>query len=251
MTTTTIRLLLDLGDVAGLAEAGDLCRQVDGVVAGPAVLADHGLRAVARRVVVSGCEPRQAPQFIDRDDVQWATGVAPEECARLRDRWPSLAWVPRADIERPVTRFDFHPGACHSGFKTYMPDLRTYRGFQLAGVQTPLREWLGRLAEFGFDRVWLHGLEAAARGRGFDLDLLAHARGHFPGRLWLSGGAGCAAHLRTLADEGGVEAAVADVHVARREGVDALREALRPRVAVRMAAGGRACAGRAGGGRNG
>ena len=122
-----------------------------------------------------------------------------------------------------------------------------WRANWTAGEDEDLRDWLRRAGALGVDVVWLHGLDAAAAGRGLDLEMLARARNAFHGAIWISGGASEPAHLANLAAEGGAQVVVVSEALARAHGVAALAAAIKPPVPVTLATApaGSACAARA------
>ena len=207
----------------------------DGVVVPASADPDAVPAAVGTCVVLCGPD-EDATRFAGCGAHTRAAITGLEACARQRERRPGAAWVARAEVYRPAARFDFRPADHGEGFKTYVPDLATYRSHHVAGENEDLRDWLRRAAALGVDAVWLHGLDAAAAGRGLDLDMLARARDAFRGVIWISGGASEPVHLANLAAEGGAQAVVVPQAVARAHGVAALSAALKPPLPVTLAA---------------
>ena len=115
-----------------------------------------------------------------------------EAAADLRDRAPSLAVVPRIEVQRAARSYGFAQHSGGSGFATYHLDPATARGDMVrdSGQEMPLADWLAQAAGQGFAEVWLHSTDAAAAGHGFSADLLKRAHRDAPAMgFWLSGGA--------------------------------------------------------------
>jgi hypothetical protein len=232
-----IRLFLELQSEPRQTPGEDECDHADGWVIGPRCAAR--LRADPDRYrngcrVMMDVEPRNESEQEPRSDTVWAVKGDPDIVARCRDRWPDLNWVPRADVLRPVARFDFQPEFHGEGFKTYAPDLNTYRRFHVTGAELELGEWLRRTSELEFPCVWLHGVDAAARGRGLDLEMLERARRSWDGELWISGGVTSQAHLVNLVESDAPEAVIVPEKLVHNCGLQSLRRALAPRLAVEV-----------------
>ena len=150
-----------------------------------------------------------------------------DECARLRDAKNDLKWLPRLEVFKPdvVYRMSAYPG---EGFKFYAPDTAAIRGYRVKDGDLALHHALQRARELGFERIWLHACDAARRGDGLDLELLAQARRWFDDGLWFSGGATDPNHLRNLAREGGVPGLVIDANLLTKFGIAELVDALTP-----------------------
>lgn len=150
-----------------------------------------------------------------------------ETCARLRDEQPEHRWLPRLQVCRQevLYRMTDSPG---EGFRFYTPDTAAIRGYRVTGDDLPLPRALARAEELGFDRLWLHGLDAALHGNGLDLDLLEKARILFDGELWFSGGAREPRHQANLAREGGTFALVIDAALLEEVDAATLAAALAP-----------------------
>jgi len=178
--------------------------------------------------ILQDVDPEDAACWRDRAGTQWVAGGGLDTIMRLRDAWPGLDWVPRVEVYRPETRFDFHRAAPGEGFSMYMPDTSAIQGFRICDTdQESLETWLSEAVSEGFRCVWLHSRDADKSGNGADIEMLERARRHFAGgRLWLSGGIVESRHLQTLAREGGAKAAVIPASVAHQRGCAALATAL-------------------------
>lgn len=178
--------------------------------------------------ILLDANPENVAGWRARAGTLWVAGGGLDAIMPLRDAWPALNWVPRIEVYRPETRFDFHRAAPGEGFSMYMPDTAAIQGFRIAGAEREtLEAWLARAVSEGFRRVWLHGRDADAAGKGADIEMLARARRHFAGgRIWLSGGIAEPRHLKTLAREGGAKAVVVPASVARQYGCMTLASAL-------------------------
>jgi len=234
-----IRLFLELASEARSTHGKVGHGRADGWVIGPR----RGARSEAALdtygngcLVMMDVDPGEVSQRWLRRDTVWIAKGDPEVVARHRDRWPELRWVPGAEVYRPVARFDFQQQFHEEGFKTYVPDLSTYRRFRVAGTMLELGEWLRRVGELGFTCVWLHGADAAARGRGLDLDMIERGRRAWGGELWVSGGVTSPAHLVKLAEGDAPEVVVVPEDLVWRCGMQSLRRALAPRLAVEVQA---------------
>lgn len=178
--------------------------------------------------ILRDVDPEDAAWWRDRAGTHWVAGGGLDTVMRRRDAWPELDWVPRVEVYRPETRFDFHRSAPGEGFSMYMPDTSAIQGFRICDTdQESLETWLSEAVSEGFRCVWLHSRDADKRGNGADIELLERARRHFAGgRIWLSGGTTEPRHLKTLAREGGAKAAVIAASVAHRWGCAALATAV-------------------------
>ncbi len=160
--------------------------------------------------VLRRAEPRELDGWCGRPNVRWVGEGTLEAIARRRDAWPRLQWIPRVEVESAEVRFAFRKTSPGEGFSFYVPDTAAIQGYRVTESQggSAIETWLVQVADFGFDTVWLHTPDAAAAGRGLDLDLLHRARRCSPAELWLSGGATGTRHLANLAGEGGAAAVV-------------------------------------------
>lgn len=217
------RLYLDL-DSGPLDRVTDLF-DADGFVVGPGV-AEPQRQDPRHDWILRGVTPLDRPAWAERNTL-WVCAEGLDRTARLRDGWPGLTWVPRAEVYLPSVRFDFFAAPPGEGFSVYRPDTATIQRHRVAGDETDLHDWLGRAKSLGFMTAWLHGRDAAEQGRGLDLDLLDRARRSFGGgRIWLSGGASEPRHLANLAAEGGAAAVVLPRALAESCGCDRLLAAL-------------------------
>lgn len=200
----------------------ELAALVDGRILDPAV---HGIDDAGPGFVILRGMPTEKSPWIGLPRTAWvAEGL--EEAARCRDRFPDLVWVPRTGGYRPQVIYamgDRYPG---EGFRVFVPDTATIRGFNVSDGEQTVGAWMARAAELGFTTAWLHGLDAAEEGNGLDLELLERARRNYKGGLWLSGGATEARHLATLRAEGGAQAAIVATTIAAAWSFDELSAAL-------------------------
>ena len=221
MPGTRLYLNLDLGPLDGIAALSD----ADGFVVGPDV-AEPPSQDPKHAWILRGVTPLDRPAWAERA-VSWVCAEGLERTAQLRDGWPGLRWVPRAEVYCPSVRYDFFAAAPGEGFSVYRPDTSTIQRHRVADDEEDLHDWLARAKSLGFRTVWLHGRDAAERGRGLDLDLLDRARRSFGGgRIWLSGGVTEPRHLANLAAEGGAAAVVMPRTLAERCGCGSLLAAL-------------------------
>jgi len=224
------KLFVELAGPECAEPAGDWLDGADGVAidgeTAAAVL--RGENSWRGDCLLRDADPGAMAGLRERPGVLWGCGGSIDAAMRRRDEWPDLDWLPRIEVYRPETRFDFHRAPAGEGFSMYMPDTSAIQGFRIADADgEALEGWLSRAVAEGFRSVWLHGRDAAERGRGADIELLARARRHFAGgRIWLSGGIEEPRHLQTLACEGGAKAAVVSAAVARRWGCATLLSAL-------------------------
>lgn len=179
-------------------------------------------------VILHDVDPETLVGWHSRPRTQWVAGGGLDTVLRLRDAWPDLDWVPRIEVYRPETRFDFHRAPPGEGFSMYMPDTAAIQGFRIADTERQTIEaLLPRAVAEGFRCIWLHGRDAAEAGRGADIELLVRVRRHFAGgRIWLSGGIAEPRHLETLAGEGGAKAVVVPASIVRHCGCATLAAAL-------------------------
>jgi len=231
MRGTRLYLNLYLGQPDGITDLLD----ADGFVVGPNVVEPLN-RASRHTWILRGFTPLDSPAWAERN-ATWVCTEGLERTARLRDGWPKLAWVPRAEIYSPSARYDFFAANPGEGFSVYRPDTSTIQRHRVADDEADVREWLTQAKALGFRTVWLHSRDAAERGRGLDLDLLDRARRSFGGgRIWLSGGATESRHLANLAAEGGAAAVILPRALAERHGCGSLLAALgRPDPATELA----------------
>jgi len=221
MRGTRLYLNLDLGPPDGITELSD----VDGFVVGPGV-AEPPSQDAKHTWILRGVTPLDSPAWTERN-ARWVCAEGLDQTVRLRDGWPQLTWVPRAEIYCPSVRYDFFAAAPGEGFSVYRPDTSTIQRHRVADDEADLRDWLKRAKSQGFRTVWLHSRDAAGEGRGLDLDLLDRARRSFGGgRIWLSGGATEPRHLANLAVEGGAAAVILPRALAERCGCGSLLAAL-------------------------
>lgn len=178
--------------------------------------------------VLRGAEPRELDGWRERPNVLWVGEGTLEAIARQRDAWPRLQWIPRVEVVRPEVRFAFRKTSPGEGFSVYVPDTAAIQGYRVTESQggAAIEAWLRQAAVFGFDTVWLHTPNAAAAGRGLDLDLLQRARRCSPAELWLSGGATSTRHLANLAREGSAATVVLPLAVVETCGCSAALAAL-------------------------
>ena len=187
-------------------------RQADqGIPQADGYVVDAGLRRPEH--FVEGCEiavasePAQHQDWLARPNTVWlAASLA--DAVRLRDRHPGLTALPIVGVRKATTSYscgDAYPG---EGFRCYVPDTTALRGYLVSDRDLALVDWLHQATSYGFDAVWLASVDAEARGRGFDMEMLDRARTTFPGRVWLSGGARTPEQIARLRDEGGTYAAV-------------------------------------------
>lgn len=198
---------------------------LDGGIAG--AVADEPTTSCGERIL-RDVDPESLAGWRDRPGTLWVASGGLDAVMRFRDTWPELDWVPRVEVYRPGTRFDFHRAAPGEGFSMYMPDTSAIQGFRIADAEPEsLEEWLARATSAGFRCIWLYGRNADMMGKGADIEMLARARRHFAGgRIWLSGGIADACHLKTLAREGGAKAVVVPASLARRCSCPTLAAAL-------------------------
>jgi hypothetical protein len=176
--------------------------------------------------ILRGMTPLDCPVWAERD-ATWVCSEGLERTASLRDGWPGLRWLPRAEIYCPSVRYDFVAAAPGEGFSVYRPDTSTIQRHRVVDDAEDLHSWLARAKSLGFRTVWLECRNAAERGRGLDLVLLDRARRVFGGgRIWLSGGATEPRHLANLVAEGGAAAAVVSRAFAEQWGCATLLTAL-------------------------
>lgn len=217
------RLYIDLGSepIDGIAALS----MADGFVVGLG-MAEAASYSPEHAWILRGMTPLDCPVWAERD-ATWVCAEGLERTASLRDGWPGLRWLPRAEIYRPSVRYDFVAAAPGEGFSVYRPDTSSIQRHRVVDDQEDLYSWLARAKSLGFRIVWLECRTAAERGRGLDLDLLDQARRLFGGgRIWLSGGATEPRHLANLAAEGGAAAAVVPRALAEQCGCAPLLAAL-------------------------
>jgi len=217
------RLYFDLGLKAfdGITDLFD----ADGFVIGGGVIEppDQDSKHIW---ILRSVTPLDRPAWTERN-ARWVCDDGLEQTARLRDGWPSLRWVPCADVYCPSVHYDFFAAAPGDGFSVYRPDTATMQRYTIANTEDDLHAWLAHAKTLGFRSVWLHGRDAAEQGRGFDLELLDRARRSFGGgHLWLSGGATEPKHLANLMAEGGAAAIVLPKTIADQYGCGSLLAAL-------------------------
>lgn len=178
--------------------------------------------------ILRDVDPEDAGCWQGRPEIRWVAGGGLDMVMRLRDTWPGLDWVPRVEVYRPETRFEFHRAAPGEGFSMYMPDTSAIQGFRIVDTdQGSLETWLSGAVSEGFRYVWLHSRDAERSKNGADMEMLERARRHFAGgSIWLSGGIAGSSHVKTLAREGGAEAAVIPASVAQQCGCAILAKAL-------------------------
>ncbi len=232
MQRAKLFLEIDSGSWRDIDEA--LRVVTDGVILGPEEVACVGDPAdpFPGLWIFRNHRAQELPSGVATEQAILSWDTVLDQCAAARDESPQLQHVPRAEVYRPQARFEFRTDYHYEGFKTYMPDLTTYRSSRVVGTDEPLSDWLQRAEELGFGTVWLHGRDASAEGRGFDLDMLERARQSFKGLFWVSGGATTEGHLRSLQNEGGAATLVLPVVTARGIGAHALSSSLRPKLRV-------------------
>ena len=147
---------------------------------------------------------------------------------------PGMRTVARARVYQPTARFNFNPHDHYEGFKTYMPDLSTYRTYAVNGGRESLTDWLKRMTSLDIDAVWLHNTTAEASGLGFDLEMLERAARFYEGDIWVSGGATCSEHVIRLSEEFRVHAAVLPLATAELFDLGQLRGMMKPRLRVEV-----------------
>ncbi len=180
---------------------------------------------VGEAVIVNGDPQRDTPWHDAAG--HWVGDRGLESTARLRDRYPTLSWIPKLNLARAQVSYRFSGPAVGEGFSFYIPDTAAIHGWRVDGGDLTFREALTRATELGFSTLWLHSPEAAARGVGLELDLLEQARGG-PVEIWLSGGVTEVRHLQNLSRAGGAAAVTVDAEAGRRLTLQALRAALSP-----------------------
>ena len=225
--THRTRLIIDL------RQTGDAIPAADGYV----VDAGHhrpDLFAEDHEVAVVG-EPARHEDWMVRANTAW---LAPSlgDAVRLRNRHPGLTVLPFVAVSKSSVTYscgDAYPG---EGFRCYVPNTMTLRGYQVADRDLNLVDWLHQAISYGFDTVWLASVDAEERGRGFDLEMLDRARTTFPGGIWLPGGARTPEQIERLRDEGGTRAAVLPASLLEDHDTERLLIALGQPPAVEQAA---------------
>jgi hypothetical protein len=221
MPGTRLYLELGAGPIGGITALST----ADGFVVGPGAAEPQG-NDEGHAWILRGMTPLDSPAWAERD-ASWVCAEGLERTARLRDGWPSLRWLPRAEIFCPSVRYDFVAAAPGEGFSVYRPNTSTIQRYRVADDDDDLQGWLAHARTLGFRTVWLESRTAAERDRGLDLDLLSRARRLFAGgRLWISGGLTETRHIANLAAEGGATAVVVPRTVAERCGCEPLLAAL-------------------------
>jgi len=181
--------------------------------------------AVQRTILEAGDPDCHAP-WCEQEGVIWSTENELDEAAARRDRWPHLTWLPRLNLYRPEVGYQFEPHSLGEGFKFYTPDTSAIHAYRTLAGDHALETQLDRAAELGFDRLWIHSIDAELSGNGLDLELLERVARNFGGMLWISGGATDEQHLVNLARQGGASAVVVGPELALRCGCERLNLAL-------------------------
>ena len=224
------KLLVELtAKELGMLEAESLSG-IDGLVIDGASVEPADCAALpAELVALRGGDPERLAAWRDCDDIPvWIGEEGLEQTARLRDRWPEFLWMPLLQTYRPPVRYQMPIDHAGDGFKFYIPDTAAIHAYRVTDGDQQLEAVLARATELGFRSLWLHGYDAAEKGRGLDLEMLDRARAHFNGHLWLSGGISDDRHLANLAGEGGAQAAVVEAALLNRHSLDVLMAALAP-----------------------
>ncbi len=217
------RLYIDLGAMR-LDDIDELLA-ADGFVIGPGVT-ESPPPETAHDWTIAGVTPLDCPVWAERR-AHWVCDDSLERTAQLRDGWPDLAWIPRAEVYMPAIRYEFCAARLGEGFSVYRPDTSSIQKHRVVGDESELHDWLTRAGTLGFRLVWLHSRDAADHGRGLDLELLDRARRLFAGgKIWLSGGASEPQHLANMTVEGGTTATIVSRALASRYGCDSLLAAL-------------------------
>ena len=223
-----LELLVELDGVPEAAEREWLLQGVGGVVVDPA--AGVGPEALddlePETTLIRGHDPERFGAWRERPSLRWVADTGLEETARLRDRWPELAWLPRIAVYRREGRYHFDPTSLGEGFRCYVPDTGAINGYLTVTGEQRMEGVLRHAAELGFDTLWLHGAHAEAAGTGLDLELLERAGRCFQGGIWFSGGARDEQHLFNLARQGGAAGVIVPARLPRECGCDRLRLAL-------------------------
>lgn len=176
-------------------------------------------------LVLRGADEETVEAWREYQDLSWVSDRGLEHTARLRDRWPTLTWIPRLSLFKPPLRYQLSRPFPGEGFRVYMPDTSAIHAYQVKGSEASLSASLLQAARLGFKTLWLHALDAEQQRQGLDLDLLERAQG-FRGELWLSGGAASEKHLANLAAQRGASTVVVSHDVATRCTGERLRAAL-------------------------
>lgn len=173
--------------------------------------------------------PAILDEWREHQDILRVVDAGLDSCAQLRDDRPEQKWLPRLEVSKQETIFRMtdSPG---EGFSFYTPDTSAIYGYRVSDGEHTLITAMKRARELGFDRIWLHSRDAAGRGDGLELDLVAQVRQYFGNSLWVSGGATQPQHLENLAREGGASAVVIDASLLDHAGVEELTVALKPAV---------------------
>lgn len=214
-------------------ESIELFDGVDGLIVDPALVSANEVSDYSTSMIILRAEdPDSYAAWRELETVVWTTGCGLIESARLCDEFSDLTWVPRLNIEKSAKRYQFSNVSHGEGFKVYVPDTSTIRGYRVTDgdSDSSLEETLVQASHLGFKRLWLHALDAETAGSGFDLDMLDRARRAFSGDIWLSGGATTLKHLENLAREGGVEAAIVTENLVQKHDCSTLTTALKQKV---------------------
>jgi hypothetical protein len=207
----------------------------DGLIVDPALVSVNEVSdfSTSSMIILRAEDPDIYEAWQELDKVVWTTECGLTESARLCDEYSDLTWVPRLNIEKSAKRYQFSNVSHGEGFKVYVPDTSTIRGYRVSDgdSDSSLEKALAQASRLGFKRLWLHALDAESAGSGFDLDMLDRARGWFSGDIWLSGGATAVKHLENLATEGGVEAAIVTEDLVQEHECATLTTALKRQVA--------------------
>ncbi|GAB4344418.1 MAG: hypothetical protein Kow006_00360 [Gammaproteobacteria bacterium] len=186
------------------------------------------IRSDAPPAVLVCSEPEVYADWQLMQGLTWVGTGGLDEVARLRDRWPDQAWVPRLSVYKPTVSYHFSNEFYGEGFKFYRPDTGAIRGYRVTDGDVALAEALERARALGFKTLWLHAVDAEQASRGLDLDMLERARRDWQDALWISGGATQPQHLHNLVREGGADAVVVTEAVASRCGCESLVASLEP-----------------------
>lgn len=228
-----IRLFVDHTTHPFAEKSIELFEGADGVVIDPALVSANEMSDLSASMIVLRAEdPEIYEAWGERDKVVWTTECGLTESARLCDEYSDMTWVPRIKINKINKRYQFPNVSDGEGFKFYIPDTSTIRGYRVSDGESDssLEDTLALASRLGFERLWLHAQDAENAGTGFDLEMLDWARRWFSGDIWLSGGATTIKHLENLAAEGGVEAAIVTEELVQKHGCSILSTALKCQV---------------------
>lgn len=144
------------------------------------------------------------------------------------DSFNGARLIAKVEVARPTPNYSLNRSQHGSGFIFYAPDPVTISGFHIPALGIGLRQWLNQLDNDQIHGIWFDCPEAEEKGKGLELDILAIARQHFNGELWLSGGARQFRHIQNLVQEGNCDALVLSMDQFEKLGGQAIVHEMNP-----------------------